>query len=290
MILSRNTANTNNAAATTLEIIHSLKEDYSFERSFKLVEGKIYSNRFLASFRQSALGVDPLAKLLSITQQLNIPDSYLAKIQSNYPTSDIFHLGFEQQEGMQICKLYMDFREPLLHAIRNRDTHTDTVLIHQAFKWDAGNPGTCSISSYQCNKPLLTPTEIAARLAEIYQGQEDTFAHQIALDFLAATRSKMAGKSMFLMEVEEESNPRYSYDINVYGGQATLGDAVPVIEKIASHLSIAHPQWQSLVRGNELALLGHLSGGTDRRDRDFFTVYFGMETRAPKPPFSFIHG
>jgi len=290
MILNRYTVKAVNAAATILETIESLKEDYSFERSFKLVEGKVYSNRFLASFRESALGSDPLATLIAITQQLNIPDSYISMIMDNFSTSDIFHLGYEQQEDIQICKLYMDFREPLLHAIRHRDTHTDTVLIHQAFKWDAGNPSTCSISNYRCNKPLLTPPEIAARLAQIYRGQEGNFTHQAALDFLAATKGKMAGKSMFLMEVEEEKNPRYSYDINVYGGQATLSDAVPVIEKIASHLSITDERWKPLVKGNEMALLGHLSAGTDRRARDFFTVYFGMETRTPKPPFSFIHG
>ena len=288
--MNRDALKAANAAATILETIESLKEDYSFERSFKLVEGTVYSNRFLASFRESALGNDPLTRLIDVTQQLNIPDNYISMIQDNFPTSDIFHLGYEQQEGIQICKLYMDFREPLLHALRNRDTHTDSVLIHQAFKWDASNPSTCSISNYQCNKPLLTPEEISARLAKIYEGEEDHFTYQAALDFLAATKGKMAGKSMFLMEVEEEDNPRDSYDINVYGGQATLSDAVPLIGQIADHLSIADDQWQSLVRGNEAALLGHLSAGTDRRSREFFTIYYGMETRTPKPPFSFMHG
>ncbi|MEP6391080.1 MAG: hypothetical protein ABJ056_14290 [Halioglobus sp.] len=288
--MNRSSKREASAATIVLQAINSLTEDYSFERSFKLVEGKIYSTRFLASFRESALGSDPLASLIALTKRLNIPDRYVAMIQHNFPSSDIFHLGYEQQEDIQICKLYMDFREPLLHAIKHRDTHTDTVLIHQAFKWDASCPTTCSVSNYQCNKPLLTPKEISERLAQIYEGDEGSFTYQAALDFIAATKERMAGKSMFLMEAEEEGNPRYSYDINVYGGEATLIDAVPVIRKIADHFSIDDEQWQPLIQGNEMALLGHLSGGTDRRAREFLTVYFGMETRSPKPPYSFMHG
>lgn len=271
----------NRYAQQMIDFANQFEENFGVEHSFKMVTNALYSNRFLLCFHRRALGENPLQRLFNVSSALNMPQAFVEDMHKHLPAAEIFHLGFEQQEDKSICKLYLDFLEPIKRALRHRHTHTEPVLIHLAYKWNANNPKQCTKAFYRCNKPLIRAEEISQQLTAMYSDCQERFIHVLAQQFVTLCAAKMAGKPMFFMEVEEPGNPRYSYDINVYDGRVKLEDAETLIAQIADYLTIPSDYWKQQIAANHGRKLGHLSGGIDRRDREFFTMYFGITDTRP---------
>jgi len=82
---------------------------------------------------------------------------------------------------------------------------------------------------------------------------------------------------MHYLEVEEEGNPRKSFDINAYKAHLHLEELAPVLTDLARRYSIPQQKFQDLMGDISGKIFGHLSGGIDRSGRDFFTIHYGVE-------------
>jgi hypothetical protein len=97
------------------------------------------------------------------------------------------------------------------------------------------------------------------------------------LDLLARAVARVDAQALFLMEVEEAGNPRRSFDLNVYQAEFNLCDIADLVRTVAARFTIAPPRLGDVLDRCGPLALGHLSGGVDRDEREFVTVYYGVE-------------
>jgi hypothetical protein len=79
------------------------------------------------------------------------------------------------------------------------------------------------------------------------------------------------------VEVEEEGNPRVSFDLNLYWANLLLGELYPYLLMMCRHFGIPEEDFHRHYEPVKTQIFGHLSGGTDRHGRDFLTVYYGVK-------------
>jgi len=76
--------------------------------------------------------------------------------------------------------------------------------------------------------------------------------------------------------VNEENNPRSSFDLNVYSANLRMKEVYPFLVQMCRHYSIPDETFQALYEQVKDMIFGHLAGGIDRKGKDFLTVYFGI--------------
>jgi tryptophan 7-halogenase len=265
-------------AALLLDIVKELDAPFGFERSFKVTQGKILDGRFLLSLHKNALGADPVARLTNIAAQLNMPTRHRDRAAATIADADILHLGFEPGETVT-CKLYLEFASRFQNTISggNESRKDDEpTLVHLAFKWDPAGEGPGTVARYLC-QPGLTTERMTARLSAICGQREDRALFRMASGFLNMATTRMPGEDIFFMEVTEENNPRQSFDINVYDADMTLDAISPFLADTWNHFGVPVDRAHTLTLPYKHLHLGHISGGTGRDDKDFLTIYFGVE-------------
>jgi hypothetical protein len=86
---------------------------------------------------------------------------------------------------------------------------------------------------------------------------------------------KVSQERFLFLDVKEEDHPRSSFDLNVYSANLHLKEVYPFLLGISRHYSIPEERFQNLYEAVKGHILGHIAGGTDRKGRDFLTLYFG---------------
>ncbi|MFH0882469.1 MAG: hypothetical protein V2A56_05755, partial [bacterium] len=81
--------------------------------------------------------------------------------------------------------------------------------------------------------------------------------------------------ALHYLEVNEENNPRSSFDINMYGANLRLEVLHPFFLDMCHHYSISDQHFDNLYEPIKTKICGHLGGGNDGKGKDFLTVYFG---------------
>jgi len=104
---------------------------------------------------------------------------------------------------------------------------------------------------------------------------EDSHASNFSKGMIEMGSRKVGHDKYLYLEVNEENNPRSSYDINLYGANLRLEEVYPFFLRMCRHYEIPDEQFQSLYDPVRTRTLGHIAGGLDRKGKDFLTVYFG---------------
>jgi len=63
----------------------------------------------------------------------------------------------------------------------------------------------------------------------------------------------------------------------MYRANLLLNELYPFLLDIMKHYSIPAEEFHVLYEPVKSQIFGHLSGGIDRQDRDFLTIYFGVK-------------
>ncbi len=241
-----------------------------YERSFKLLDGRILANRYL-------LGIEtrdaPRERLLAICRRLGMPDDYVERLDDSLPQANLVFLGFEDNETDCVYKVYLEFWEQQKARIARQRNDTEPGLLHIGFKWRAGDAGNRAVTRYMW-RPGLSVADMLERLREIYQDHADASALEIARGIVQLAESRGGHRTYRFLEVGEEGNPRKSFDINLYGAGLTLNDIRPLIARKCRDFSIPDSLLDRLYRLDGGKLFGHLSGGVGRAGDDFLTVYY----------------
>jgi hypothetical protein len=256
------------------ELLKNLDLRVGFERSFKVLEKTLLANRFLLAFKRASIKQNPHEKILDICVRMSMPKTFLETFEQNLPEATLVGFGIEEDEATCVVKAYLEFRNRYEEAIRKKPSQPDPYVSHLGFKWDAADNTRGALARYTCF-PAFTAGDIAERLSETFYQHPERKPFEIIKGVIDLA-SKKVGRDKFLyLEVNEENNPRSSFDINMYGANFRLEEVYPFFLEMCRHYSIPDEQFHCLYDPVRTRTFGHVAGGRDRKGRDFLTVYFG---------------
>jgi len=264
-------------AIRLMRLIDGLNTDYAYERSFKLARRSILQNRFLFGISKSALD-DPEPAVLTICQQLDMPPHFLTHCRELLPMSKCVHFGFEETLSGCMYKVYLEFDIDLKFGPVGTRTMTDPFLLHLGFKWSAADNTKCALSRYTCY-PFLSHNGIMERIGSIYCEPHHDSALRFAARIMGAAVARMPEHTFLYIEVNEDNNPRLSFDIKLYEANLLMGEITPFMADILRFYEIPADRFAALNASVRDKAFGHLSGGIDRNGQDFITLYYGVQWR-----------
>lgn len=256
--------------AELLRFVADLHQPYGFERSFKLIQGHIYKQRFLISLHTDAFKGLALPKLQILARLLHMPKKMMAAIREELSVVEIVHFGFEQQQSTAVCKFY--FERTFIQV------NGPKQLVHRSFKWDVFSPDKSMVAEYHF-LPGLSRDDMIARIASSCGKQHKHPITEVAKQLLNFGGGDLPMDDVFFLEVQEEGNARRSFDIKLYDTDLTIGQVGPVIESAAKYFNVPLGEIKELIKIEFEQQLGHFSGGIGRDAKEFVSFYYGVESR-----------
>ena len=256
------------------EQLNSLDLTVGLERSFKMSEKKLSGNRFLLAFEPKNIGENPYAAISGICGRMGMPGESLKAFNQELSEATLVGFGIEEEGSTCVVKAYLEFRNRYEEAIRRNPPRSDPYVSHLGFKWDAADNAKGALANYLCY-PGFTAGEMLERLAEAFYPHPDRNSLEVIKGILDLASGKVGPDKFLYLEVNEQGNPRSSFDINLYGANLRLEELQPYLLHECRHYSIPEDEFSRFYDSVKTSTLGHLAGGRDRKGRDFLTVYFG---------------
>lgn len=263
-------------ASLLFQLVQSLNLQYGLERSFKISEKNLVENRFLLGFKREAIGRKANDRILAICEGIAMPSDFLNAFQENLPQANIVLFGFEENEKAAIFKAYLEFGARFKEALPQNRKTLDPFMIHMGFKWDVSDSANRTLARYMCY-PSISFENMLERMSNIYEGHRYRDSFDISKGILSVASSRIDHPKCLYVEVNEENNPRRSFDINIYRARFEMSELYPLFLKMCRHYSISSHVFHHLYHQISTKIFGHLSGGIDRTGKDFLTVYYGLE-------------
>ncbi len=261
-------------AVLPFRIVEELGVPCGYERSFKMLDGRVLANRYLLGIDTANLTVE---QALTICRRLGMPTQYGESFAANLADANLIFLGFEDnEEAGSMYRVYLEFWNRLQKDQQARPDDTEPALLHLGFKWHADDNTQRAVSRYMCY-PRLSLEDIQHRLSNVYADHSASASHEVAADIVALAGSR-GGQSPIYVEVFEENSRRRSFDINLYGAGLRMSDLYAHLAKIRLHYHIRDELFRRLYALVGDKLFGHLSGGTNREGKDFLTFYYEAQT------------
>lgn len=258
-----------------LRLIKELGVLHGYERTFKVMEGEVMTNRYLTTLLTQSLEPDPIGKLMNICKQMNMPPFFHRPIIHHYPGANVVHFGFEESRSGCICKFYLEYASRYKREVRAKGK-CGPLLIDNAFKWDCMKPEQHATATYT-SYPLLTIQEIISRISAIYDNNSLAMPVRIASEYMTVAAPHVEERKIMYLEVEEADNPRRSFDINVYHAGLPVKAFEPLLARIWEYFHISEAEARRVYEPIANLTMGHLSGGIARNGQEFLTVYYGVE-------------
>jgi hypothetical protein len=260
-------------AALLHRLVADLNAPLSRERSFRMSEGALLSDRFLLSVGKQHFGPDPAARVGDICGQLGMPAPLLRKIEPNVSAASCVHFGFEGAGDAGLYKVYFEF--PVAEIAANRSPGSrEPLLLHLAFKWDALD-AAASVATRYFWHPFLSASEIRERMSQIYADKRAEVSRSIATDVLDLAAARVPAEKLQYLEVREDETGRNSFDLNLYNARLRVQDLHALLSRMRERYSISRAEFQAMFDQVKGRTAGHLAGGVHRNGEDFFNVYYG---------------
>ena len=263
-------------AGLILQLVENLDIKFGFEKSFKISRNTLLSNRFLLGFKKKRIRQEPHERIMDICRRLDMPGNLLQEYRRRLPDSNYLHFGFEENERTCLCKAYLEFYDKVEETMKAQPGKFDSFLMHLGFKWDALDNGRQAITRYTWY-PFLPVKVMLGRLSNILAPHDFRTLFEIAKGIVEIALMVVPPYDILYMEVDEENNPRKSFDINMYRARLPLSELQPWLSRMGRHYAIPPEEFDALYDGVQDKTFGHIAGGIDREGRDFLTVYYGVE-------------
>jgi hypothetical protein len=252
--------------------VAGLGAPFRFERSFRLSPAGLSPDRFLMSVTKEAIPNSPEESIAGICRDLQMPDPMLEEAIRELADAEFVHWGLEDDPEQRICKVYLEYPIPKVVF----DPDHGPLQLHLAFKWNPCKPSQAVRTCYQLY-PHLELSQIQDRLKQIYTCGNSSPSLSIADSILKKTAERLPSREIQYLEVNEASNPRRSFDLNLYDAELTIADLRAEIVQMANRFSQDTDKINAFVDQIRHFPAGHLAGGTHRNGSDFFNVYYGAE-------------
>ncbi|WP_415897452.1 hypothetical protein ACMXYX_02205 [Neptuniibacter sp. QD72_48] len=257
--------------AVLLSAFSSLAVPFGYERSCKLTAGALNQNRFLLTQHKNCFGEKPFTSLRKLADDLAMPLEGLEWLQAKFDMAGLVHLGYEDEHGRPLCKLYLEYPCPV--GERYEVNSSKGVLLHQAIKWYP-NSGCHLITDYRC-LPSFSMAHVFSFIEQCLgsSGRVQSAWVQTLLEQVCGSELPM------MLDVSEPGSVRRSFDINLYDFSLRIGEFDFLLKKLFQSFSIPSASSDKFLEQNAGRILGHVSGGINREGEPFITLYFGVEER-----------
>jgi hypothetical protein len=270
----RDVEKTDEKAAILFQRVKGLRVPIGLERSFKMVEGGLQSDRFLLGFKRGSNAGELDERVRDICRQLGMPAEYLDAFGGDLPEATIVLFGFEGNRGECVYKAYLEFGARL-GAISSTDPVRPAPFpIHIGYKWSPSDASDRMVTRYTCF-PALGLDEMLQRIERVFPDPTYRGAFELAQGIVRLAASRIEPGALLFLESAEANSPRAAFDINLYPAKLRMGEIYPFLVEMSRHFSISVDQLHARYRWARSELFGHLAGGVDRSGRGFFTLYFG---------------
>lgn len=263
-------------ANSLMRLVENLGVEFGFERSFKISDRSLLTNRFIMGLKKSDLVHNPNEMLLSTFSQMGMPGGFRDDCHRLLDKTEFIHFGFEEQKTGCLYKAYLEFRLDMKLGPGGAKVEHEPVLVFLGYKWDPFDDAKRAVTRYICH-PLLSVAEIKEKLSSLFNGNQEYKSFETARNILDKTDKIISSNKIIYEEVTEENNPRKSFDMNLYAANLCIRDIYPLLMDIGRHYSLPAERFVLLCDRISDKRFGHLSGGVDREGKDFLTVYYGVE-------------
>ena len=261
-------------ARLPLRLVQELGAGFVLSGSFKMVQGRVFPNRYLMTLAKARLGDAADERIVELCRALGMPQDMVAPFAQRLAPANFVHFGFEEAEDACVYKVYMEYwsgwREEL--EVRKR---SDAFVGGYGYKWEPARGSGSALTRYTCH-PLLEPQAMLQRAAEACGGAGRQPV-QVLRGLLDAAVPRIPVEKMLYLEADEEGNPRRSFDVNLLQARMLLADLYPLWSAMCGHYGVDAQAFNghfTPIRNEQFA---HIQGGVDRRGRDFTTIYYGTE-------------
>lgn len=259
--------NTSNTFAHALYLLIKNLPLNGYERSFKMVTNKLWSERFLVGISIDTIAFEDIDFLM---KKMGLPEVFAASVRAQLPNANFIHIGFEQGQ-VSTYKFYLEFPRGNVDA---KEPHP----LYIGYKWNAENSAQQAVSRYTQPQTLSLPNLLEKVDAMYGDEKENDAVCSIAKALITQAAGKVSTTELLFVEVQEENTPRLSFDINLYETGMTVRDLQPMLLALREHFAIDEKEFADLMTRTEDDLAGHLSGGTDRNGNAFLTTYHACVT------------
>ena len=241
------------------------------ERSVKVSRGQVLADRCLASIELATLGDAPLARLVELARELEMPQDFIDALPEVIKGADNLHFGFEGAPEGDVRKVYLEYASSARRAMVS--ALPESTLVHVAFKWSPGRPSSRAIARYTRN-PCATLAEIQARIGEIAPPAAAPIAFSLVQKILARMTFLEHARDLMVLAVEESGNPRRSFDLNLYEARLRLAHINDLLVATLREYGAPIDAGRQIFEANADAWAGHVAGGVGRSGDEFATIYF----------------
>jgi hypothetical protein len=256
------------------DLLKNLDLTVGLERSFKVSEKTLLPNRFLLGFIPDSIRENPYEKILDVCKRMRMPEKFFPAFAQDLPEATMVGFGIEEDETACVVKAYVEFKKRYEEALKKGPNKSDSYVSHWGYKWDAAENTKGALARYTCF-PAFTAEDILERLSASFYHRRERTPFELIKGVLDLASKKVGRDKFLFLEVNEENNPRSSYDINMYGANFRLEELYPFFSEMCQHYSIPDKQFHFLYDPVRTRTFAHISGGIDRKGRDFLTIYFG---------------
>jgi len=259
------------------QLTNDLNVPIGAERSFKIAKNTILANRFLLGFEKDTIQEKPHERILDICGRMDMPGDLLEAFEQHLPDAKYIHFGFEENKGTCVYKAYLEFYDRIEREMRSSPSTTEHFLMHLGFKWDVSDKSRQAITRYTWY-PYLSVENSMKKLSNILDSNQHQAPLELTKGVLNIALRRIPHHDILILDVNEQDNPRKSFDINIYSAKFQLSELYPFLLDMGRHYSIPYDQLHNLYEPIKNRIFGHLSGGIDREGKDFLTVYYGVES------------
>jgi len=263
-------------ARLVLQLVENLNIRFGFEQSFKIFEKALLASRFLLGLEKKRIREEHHERIVDICRRMDMPENLLHAYRGRLPDSSYLYFGFEESERACLYKAYLEFYDKFKTTMETQPRRFDSFLMHLGFKWDALDNSRQALTRYTWY-PFLPMEVMLKRLSNLLDPHKFGTLFEIAKGLVEIASRTVPFYNIFYMEVDEENNPRKSFDINMYRAKLPLSKLQPWLSRMFRHYGIPSEEFHALYDGVQDKTFGHIAGGIDREGRDFLTVYYGLE-------------
>lgn len=261
---------------TLFRLLGSFDTQIDFERSFKVVPGDLFQDRFLLGLDRRDLGSSAEERIAPICEKIGMPRNLLTSFLQGLADANHVYFGVEKDARGLLYKAYLECRDKIEKEICGTSVAGRSFPLFAGFKWDASTPARQAIARYDWY-PSLTFHEIHERLQMIIApgGHDELLAIVRGIAERAAGRT--SNDDIQFLEVGEQGNPRRSFDINLYKSGLRLADLFPHLLSALRHYGVISESFEAVYQRIKAERFGHLAAGVDREGKEFMTIYYGAK-------------
>ena len=258
-----------------LRHVGGLAEKVAFERSFKMIRGRLLEDRFLLGIDRPGEKGSGDNALFSVCEKIGMPRNLLTSFMGTLADANHVYFGAENDGTSLTFKAYLEYRDKIEAEIAGVPATGRSHSLFTGFKWDARFPSQQAVTGYVWH-PSLPTSGILQRLRIIIDPLAHNILYGVAKEMTESVSATIPSDAIQYLEVTEAGNPRTSFDSNMYKAGHQIQEMRALLFKAQQHYVIPPAQFDSLYERIKTERFGHLAGGVDRQGRDFMTVYYGV--------------